>query len=102
MGTALHRADFKPTCLSCKTSALVSEFALILFRRTGRLINVYSDDAIYDVLEIGARCADRRLQCISLHLYTELCNKILEVSPDRSAFTVDKDVRALLSEKATS
>lgn len=100
MGTALHRADFKPACLSCKASALVSEFALIFFRRTGTLINVYADDAIYDVLEFGARCADRRLQCISLHVYSELCNKILEASPDCDAFTIDQDVRTLLAEKS--
>lgn len=76
MGIRLNQNDFKLENLSWKAAALTSEFALILYRRYGVLIDVDSSDAILRVMQNGMRYKDRRLRAIHLHIKTELHMKI--------------------------
>lgn len=72
MGIILSHDDFKIECLSNKAVALVSEFALILYRRYGIFIDVDASDIILRVFQNTAGCQDRRLRAICLHIKTEL------------------------------
>lgn len=73
MGLRLSHQDFKLDVLSTEAVALVSEFALILYRRYGILIDVDSSDVVLRVFQYATRCEDRRLKTIFLHIKTEFC-----------------------------
>lgn len=72
MTRKLSQKDFKKESLSYKAIALVSEFALILYRKYGILIDVNSNDVVLRVLHNTRRCNDRRLAEICLHIKTEV------------------------------
>ena len=76
MGAKLSQPDFKKDLLSDKAVALVSEFALILYRRHGVLIDVDSNDVILLLFENAILYRDHRLRSIYLHIKTELCISI--------------------------
>ena len=63
---------FEISLLSNKAVALVSEFALILYRQQGILIDVSSKDVIIRIFENTASDSDHRLRSICLHIKTEL------------------------------
>lgn len=71
MGIRVSHDDFKIDVLSNRAVALVSEFALILYRRYGILIDVNSNDVILRVFQHSIACKDRRLISICLHIKTE-------------------------------
>ncbi len=72
MEVKLSQNDFKISLLSNKAVALVSEFALILYRQQGILIDVNSSDVILRIFQNTAAYSDRRLRAICLHIKTEL------------------------------
>jgi len=73
MKMGLSREDFSADVLSYKATALLSEFALILYRQYGILIDVNSNDVLLRVFQNALRCKDRRLKAIYLHIKTEMC-----------------------------
>ena len=73
MKIQLSRNDFKTEILSDKAIALVSEFALIMYRQYGVLIDVNSNDVILRLCNYARHRNNRRLQTISLHIKIELC-----------------------------
>lgn len=78
MGMILSHEDFKIDVLSTKAMAMVSEFALILYRRHGILIDVNSKDALLRVCQYGTRYKDHQLRAICLHIKTELCINLVK------------------------
>jgi len=84
MGLKLSQDDFKKDMLSYKAAALLSEFALILYRQYGILIDVDSNDVIQRIFQ-NANChRDRRLRSICLHIKTELCVNFVRSKANRN------------------
>ena len=62
--------------LSAKALALISEFALIVYREEGTVIDVHADDVLLKVFSIGCKSRNLRLRSIYLHLRTESATNI--------------------------
>jgi len=73
MEMIISQDDFKTTTLSNKAMALISEFALIVYRQYGVLLDVNSNDIILRLCKTARDLNNRRLHTISLHIKTELC-----------------------------
>lgn len=86
----ISHKDLKTTMLSYKALALLSEFALIWYAKTGELIDVDSDDALTQVFRNANRSNNRRLQSIYLHLRTELSMKLEYSLPYRDTMLIDQ------------
>ena len=78
MGINLSQDDFKIDVLSNRAVALVSEFALVLYRHNGVLIDVDSKDVVLRVFKNSVQCDDRPLRQIRLHIKAELCLSIIK------------------------
>jgi len=75
MKKAITVMEIKANVLSAKTLALVSEFALILYRYNGTVIDVHAEDVLYRVLENASKVDLPRLNAISREIKSELEHK---------------------------
>jgi len=70
--TNMSNATTTSKNLSAKALALISEFALVLYRLNGTLINVDAHDVLTDVINNAKRCSDKNLRMIHRSLVTEI------------------------------
>ncbi len=80
MKTTISVLEIKPDILSAKTLALVSEFALVLYRKNGTIIDVHSEDVIFRVFDNAYKVTDPRLQEICNEVRAELARKCTALS----------------------
>ena len=104
METTISLNELTTDGLSAKALAMISEFALILYRQEGTIIDVHSDNVLVEVFTIGRKSRNIRLRSIYLHLRTELAtniaiarygngygNKVMPVDP--AVQTLEKQTR---------
>lgn len=95
MAYVFSHKDLKTDKLSCKASALLSEFALIWYFIAGELINLESDDVVISVFEKAIRSNNRRLLIIYLHLRAELSNQLARSVPGCDAMMVEQTLSSI-------
>ena len=78
MEISVNIRDLSNTVLSLRASALVSEFALTLYRETGIYIDVDSDDILSDVVMHAKKNNSNALKTVYQQLRAELGYSILD------------------------
>lgn len=75
MESSISAVEITADVLSAKTLALVSEFALVLYRTNGIIIDVHSNDVIYRVFESASNATEPRLKEISEAISAEIAKE---------------------------
>lgn len=85
LGVVLDIGDLNAKYLSAKGLALVSEFALFLYRLNGTVINVDSRDVLQNIDRHAVKTNDPHLRKVYISLRAEIRRNILTSVPSESA-----------------
>jgi len=85
LGVVLDIGDLNAKYLSAKGLALVSEFALFLYRLDGTVINVDSKDVLQRIDYHAVKTDDPHLRKVYISLRVEIRRNILTSVPSESA-----------------
>jgi len=94
METTISVIEIKAARLTPKSLALVSEFALILYRYNGTIIDVHSEDVVVQVFRNVRKDSLPRLQEICGEIKNELVEKYADqgsVTERRLSMKADKN-----------